>query len=108
MSKFDTYEEKLSFIIDYMESISPDRIEDSYQDEERVHNLKKILAAELRAIEEKTGDSISDNTILIVSHGYTLRHFTGDGIIDNGKSTLCCKNQYDFKNAEIIEFDFSY
>jgi hypothetical protein len=103
-------EEKLNALIDYLESISPSRIEDVYQASDRVANAKKALGEQLRQIEQETGESIGDNSVLIVAHDNCLKHFTSatGGFEEGHEGYLVPKNCYQFKNAEIIEFNFSY
>ena len=83
----DTDEEKLSAIIDYMQEISPKRIEDSQQTSKRVAHAKEVVGSHLRQIEAVSGQDIKHNSVLLVAHSNFLRHFSGSGLASKNGET---------------------
>lgn len=97
-------DDKLKAIVEYMKEVSPTRIENERQAEQRVLKGKEVLAQQLRNIEAETGKDIETNSVALFAHSNCLRHFTGEGLGEDLHPINCHR----FKNGEVYEFNFEY
>jgi hypothetical protein len=99
------WEEKpdVQSLIDYMQSISPERIESPWQAYQRAQRAKQEVAKEIKKFVEENGAQ-SEIQILLVAHSNFLRNFTASGFNQENQTLV---DPIRFQNAEINEFEFN-